>query len=457
MAAPLVKTKTPGVFKRGNRYAVLYRDPDGRQRQRSARTYDDARALRSKLNASVAEGTYQADTRLPLADYAREWVERYQGGRRGFTDDTRNEYRRDLERYVLPHLGRLRLEQVTPRHVAQLVAWLCDDDAQRERHKRECAGRAEQRDRLRAAGLEDEAREVRDARAPRLPLADATVARVVSPLRACLATAVEEGLIRSNPTANVRLPKRDETRRIEAGDDLDDDRDTRVLTTDQLAALLAAAPPRHRLLFRVLAATGLRIGEAVALRWADLALEGPAPAVHVRRAWSFKSHKPKTPKSEKGRRRVPVDGPLRDELRAAWRVALEAAIPEDATAEQMEAAAEELRAALVFPSEVGTVLSYPNLLRRAFKPAAEQAGAPWAGFHTLRHTCASRLIADGRSIVQVSRWLGHHAPSFTLDVYAHLMDDDLGAPLALPECQQSASEPTGVDPNLSALAEALAA
>jgi integrase len=41
------------------------------------------------------------------------------------------------------------------------------------------------------------------------------------------------------------------------------------------------------------------------------------------------------------------------------------------------------------------------------------------------------LIAEGRNIVQVSRWLGHHSPSFTLDVYAHLMDDGVGEALAI--------------------------
>ncbi len=41
------------------------------------------------------------------------------------------------------------------------------------------------------------------------------------------------------------------------------------------------------------------------------------------------------------------------------------------------------------------------------------------------------LIAEGRNIVQVSRWLGHHSPSFTLDVYAHLMDEGVGDPLEL--------------------------
>ena len=72
-----------------------------------------------------------------------------------------------------------------------------------------------------------------------------------------------------------------------------------------------------------------------------------------------------------------------------------------------------------------------NLFHRTLKPAAQEAGAGWAGFHALRHYCASALIADGRNIVQVSRWLGHHSPSFTLDVYAHLMDEGVGEPLDL--------------------------
>lgn len=53
----------------------------------------------------------------------------------------------------------------------------------------------------------------------------------------------------------------------------------------------------------------------------------------------------------------------------------------------------------------------------------------WAGFHTFRHSVASRLFAAGRNPVQVQRWLGHHSPSFTIDTYVHLLDGDLGEPL----------------------------
>jgi hypothetical protein len=135
MAARLEKTKgtPPGIFKRGSNYVVLYRDAHGRQRQESAPNLDAAKRLRTRRAASVDDGSYQPQTREKFATYASAWVERYRGnGRRGFTENTREEYRRDLQRYALPRLGNLRLEQITPRHIAEFVAWLCDERKQGE-------------------------------------------------------------------------------------------------------------------------------------------------------------------------------------------------------------------------------------------------------------------------------------------------------------------------------------
>ena len=81
-------------------------------------------------------------------------------------------------------------------------------------------------------------------------------------------------------------------------------------------------------------------------------------------------------------------------------------------------------------STVGTILDPDNVADRVLAPACAAAGAEWAGFHTFRHTVASRLFAEGRNVVQVQRWLGHHSPSFTLDTYVHLLDGDLGEPLS---------------------------
>ncbi|HEY7629301.1 MAG TPA: tyrosine-type recombinase/integrase, partial [Thermoleophilaceae bacterium] len=83
----------------------------------------------------------------------------------------------------------------------------------------------------------------------------------------------------------------------------------------------------------------------------------------------------------------------------------------------------------VFSTAKGTMLDPDNLADRVLAPACQEAGVGWAGFHTFRHTVASRLFARGRNVVQVQRWLGHHSPSFTLDTYVHLLDRDLGEPL----------------------------
>lgn len=366
-----------GIYRRGDKFAVIYRDENGQQRQRTARTITDARKLRVQLVADVDAGRHRGISREKLRDYALEWIDRYQGRNGSFREDTRADYRRDLDRYVLPQLGGLKLSEVTPRHVAKWVAWLADE---------------KQQDRY---------------------LADQTVERIVTILRAMFRTALEEEVVATNPTRDVRLPKRDEARRIERGADLDDEEPARALTTEQLATFLTVTPQRYRLLMRLLAATGLRISEALALRWADVTLDGSAPHVHVRRA--YRNGKFGPPKSKYGRRKVPLSHDL---VRALRQHHADTEWPEPMN--------------LVFCTRGGTPYMYENLRRAALMPAREEAGVEWAGFHSLRHTCATRLFAAGRNAKQVQRWLGHHSAAFTLDTYIHLLDDDLGEPLPEP-------------------------
>ena len=68
---------------------------------------------------------------------------------------------------------------------------------------------------------------------------------------------------------------------------------------------------------------------------------------------------------------------------------------------------------------------------RAVKAAAKSASVPWAGLHTLRHTCATMLFRAGLNAKQVQHWLGHHSPAFTLTVYVHLLPEDLPDPAFL--------------------------
>lgn len=406
MAAPLVKTRTPGIYKRGGRYAVQYRGPDGKQHQETAPTYDAARLLKAKREADAREGVDHPHARLSFAVYALDWIDRYPGrGRRGFREQTRRDYRRDLERYAIPFFdGQLRrsLVQITPRDVARFIGWLCDEQAQGER------AAAYRRTQLERNGRHGEA----DAIVAHQPicLADSTVRRILASVRSCLATAMHEGLIRHNPTAGAALPVRDAQKLAEAGED--DEPDRRALGRDELATLLTVAPERYRTLLTLLASTGVRISEALALRWQDIELAGSQPRVKVRRAYVKGRFNP--PKSRHGRRDVPISHQLvlalrRERARGDW--------PADDD--------------LAFCAADGRPLHDRNLSARMLKPAAQEAGVPWAGWHTLRHTCASLLFARGANAVQVQRWLGHHSPGFTLATYVHLLDEDFGEPLDL--------------------------
>ncbi|MGH2741604.1 MAG: tyrosine-type recombinase/integrase [Thermoleophilaceae bacterium] len=95
---------------------------------------------------------------------------------------------------------------------------------------------------------------------------DRSVANALAPLRAALDAAVGEGLLEHNPADAVVLPRRRGGRAWEF-------RERRFLTREELARLLDEVPPKWRPLVELLAATGLRISEAIALRWSDLELD----------------------------------------------------------------------------------------------------------------------------------------------------------------------------------------
>jgi integrase len=385
MAAKLEKTRTRGIFKRGSRYAFSYR-VDGKQRWESCRTLDEARRAKAARATDIQRGEFEQRSRITLHEYAREWIERYQGtGRRGFREETRSEYRGLLDKYAFDYFpARTKLTDITPRHIASFIGWLCEQTK-------------------RAPTPEEPER--------RVPISDNTVRNALSPLKACLATARREGLIRHNPASDSTLPHRatidsDESRprpfpRIEGPDDE---------TVETMELVVQLVQPRHRLLFETLAATGVRRSELLALEGRHLALDGECPHLKIRQCVRRRRGVGLVVgplKSRYAKRELPVARQLADCL-----LALEVA-PDG----------------LVFRSDAGTVLDPDNLASRVLVPACRAAGVGWAGFHTFRHTVASRLFAEGRNVVQVQRWLGHHSASFTLDTYVHLLDSNLGEPL----------------------------
>ena len=235
MAAKLERTKTPGIFKRGGRYVFVYR-VNGKQKWESARTLEEARRAKAARLTDIGHGEFEERSRVALRESAEAWIERYLGwGRGGFREGTRDEYRRQLEQYVYPHFGTAKLTEVTPSRVAAFVAWLCDERAQGRRVD-------EERRKAKAEKLDVPLSSLPQDKDATLALSDATIRNILAPLRACLASAVREGLIRSNPARDVDLPHRP------TAEDSEEEQ-VCAMSRGELATLLALIPDRHRLMF----------------------------------------------------------------------------------------------------------------------------------------------------------------------------------------------------------------
>ncbi len=360
MAAPLKRTSTPGVYARGSRWVAVYLEA-GRQCRRSAATFREAREI--KIRATAHEAARRAGP--TLHGYALEWVDHYvgRGAHDVINDRTRREYRRLLITYAQTYFApEERLGDLDEQRVRGFVDWLCRQHGP-DGHR----------------------------------LCDRSVHNAVLPLRACLRHAAGAGLVVGDVGAHLVLPRRRRGRAYEF-----DER--RFLTRAQLARLLDEIPPQWHSLFELLASTGLRISEAIALRVMDTPLDTDLPCVHVRRA--IVDGQLTAPKSRHGRRTIPISTDLAERLRPL--------------------ASGRSETELLFVGAHGAALRPGNLRYRVLIPAAQRAGVPWARSHTLRHTYAAMLIDAGASPLRLQRWMGHHSAAFTLDTYGHLLQDDLG-------------------------------
>jgi integrase len=147
---------------------------------------------------------------------------------------------------------------------------------------------------------------------------------------------------------------------------------------------------------------GLRAGELFALRWENVDLEHLCVRV-VEQVQHVSGHLlVSAPKTDAGRRQVPIPAFVADELAAR-------------RADESGAGS----TGLVFAAPGGGYLRDSNFRRRMWVPAVKRAGLAPLRLHDLRHTCAS--LAAGADIKVLQRMLGHSSAALTLDRYGHLM------------------------------------
>ena len=226
----------------------------------------------------------------------------------------------------------------------------------------------------------------------------ATIEKAVGVLRGSLALAVSSKALASNPVVGIELPKQVR-------------RDNAYLTAEQVAHLVSHAG-RQALLVSFLAYTGLRFGEAAALRVRDLDLH--AGRVRVRASVTEVNGKlvEGPPKNGKAR-----SVPLAHFLRAPLASSIQGRSSDG----------------LVFRAARGGPLRANTWRSRDFAAAVQAAqeaassGKPFPNLapHDLRHTAASLAVQAGANVKVLQRMLGHAKASMTLDVYADLFDSDL--------------------------------
>jgi integrase len=373
--AKLTKTSTPGIFRRHAKDCpnvdgkgrcdcayVVVWRHRGRQYKETFRTFAEAREAQGKRRA----GEVHRSSKVTVAAYYNEWIETYAGRTsQGLSDRSRSLYRRAITERVIPEWGTWRLSEVEPVDVRRLYG------------------------ELRESGV------------------STSVLRLVrAAISAMFATAVEDGVLRLSPVAGVRIPVAPR-----AGDT---DEPAKALKKEELRLFLAAVGDQWELFFLFLTQTGLRISEVLGVNWEHLDL-GRTPRLLVHEQ-VYEGTRQRL-KSKNGRRDIPLSPGLADRLRVHRR----------------DHFTEEKRP--VFTTMTGEGLRRSNVANRVLGPAAKAAGlvverdgveVPWVSFHTFRHTCASLLFENGRNVKQVSEWLGHADPSFTLSTYIHLLDDGIG-------------------------------
>jgi integrase len=358
------------VFKRKGRKArpwVCRYGPSNKV-QRSFATRREAEAFKAKMDGQPTPAD-PALFNVTLADFAERWI----AGRRaqaatgqGLKPRTLAAYEGHLRKHVLPTLGAHKVRDIRQ---GQVLYWI--------------------RDRA-ACGLK-----VSSLRA------------TVAPLQAILGEAVFLDIVGSNAAT---LAWREFRRGVKVSKD---DVRYKGIPAGDVEAIVGASSPRYRPLFAVLAATGLRPGEGLALRLEDVDLNGPRGVLHVRHtlALAKKGLSPEdrlgSAKTKSGVRDVQLSRDTEEMLRhhVAYR-----------KAENLE---KGWTAPWLFAGPTGRPLDH-SMVARELKGALKASGKSSAITpHVFRHAWASRMLAAGAPLTWVSGMLGHSTPAFTLKVYAH--------------------------------------
>lgn len=352
--------------KRGKTWSFIIdvgRDEDGHRRQKwhaGFRTKKLAEKAMAETLSELQKGTYVEPSRQTLGQYLRDWLDGTKGSLR---KSTWSSYRMNVERHIIPALGSLLLQNVTPMSLNVFYAQLLEAG---HRH---------------GGGLSRQ-----------------TVSYVAMILKRALSAAVRQNLLARNPADGADPPRPRSERKMS------------TWSPDELRSFLQSVRDDRLYAAWVLAATtGLRRGELLGLRWKDVDLQVGRIAISqtllsIRSRIDFS-----TPKTAKGRRSVALDPTTVAALRTHRARQAEERLAWGRSYEDL---------GLVFTRENGQAI-HPDRFSDWFESRVKSAGLPPIRLHDLRHTHATLALAAGIHPKVVSERLGHANISITLDTYSH--------------------------------------
>lgn len=341
----------------------------GRRRQARRRGFGTKRTAQEefdRLRVIAHDQLYVAPSKQTLAEYLQIWLTGLPAS--GLRPSTIDGYRRNLEGYIIPRLGNVRVDALTAPQLDVVYTELLESGKRRD-----------------GTGLSKR-----------------SVRYIHTTLHKALNDGVRKGVLARNVATAAGAPSPKSTRAPEM----------KWWTPEQLRTFLAfTADEAVGPIFHLAAMTGMRRGEVCGVRWADIDFD--AARLEVRHQLLVIAHLlvfAERTKTDHGRRAVDLDEGTIGVLRAQR--ARQAAA-------KLLAGPGWMESDLVFTRADGSPVD-PTAIVKVFDRRVARVAVPRIRFHDLRHTHVAHLIAAGELPLLIARRLGHASAAFTQDRYGHL-------------------------------------
>jgi integrase len=345
---------------------VMVRD----QRTHTFRTQKEAGDARAKMLADKSRGILVNASKKTVGQHLDEWL----AGKRGIRESTLGNYRNALKP-VYEQLGSIELQKLSKANVDALVTKMLSSG--------------------RRVGTKGP------------PLSPSTINLMLTVLGMALDDAAKQGLVVRNVARLVERPKNAQPEML-------------TWTAEQAGAFLASVADDRLAVGWQLSLYGLRRGEVLGLRWCDVDLVAKTLTIRKTRVIVDGQVVDGEPKTDRGKRTLPLDDAQVDAL-----TALQLRQREEAeTAGSAYGSCPDCGEGHVIVDELGDSV-HPESYSDRFEVLTRKAGLPPIRLHDTLHTCGTLMHLRGVPTAVISAWLGHASASFTIKTYVHSQADAL--------------------------------